>query len=146
MRPSWDLYYLGIATAVAARADCVRALHGAVVVKAHRIASAGYNGAPSGQPGCLTAGACPRGKLEYHELPSGSSYDTGPGACIAIHAEANAILRAAWSDLDGATLYITGSPCEGCWKLVRGTPLDRVVYPGVSFRRDGADWVYEESL
>lgn len=110
-----------------------------------RICSAGYNGAPSGQPGCLTAGACPRGQLKYEDLPSGSSYDTGPGACIAIHAEGNAILRASWPDLNGGTLYITGSPCQGCWKLIQGTPLVRVVYPHSSFRREGAEWVYEES-
>lgn len=144
-RPSFETYYLDIAKAVAGRADCVRALHGAIVVKDNRICSAGYNGAPSGQPGCLTAGACPRGKLEYHELPSGSSYDTGPGACIALHAEANALLRATWDDLQGATLYITGSPCGGCWKQIQGTPLVRVVYPGASFRREGAEWVFEET-
>lgn len=144
-RPSWDTYYLGIAKAVAARADCVRALHGAIVVQDQRIVGAGYNGAPSGEPGCLTAGACPRGKLEYSELASGSSYDTGPGRCVANHAEGNCLLRTSWKDLDGSTMFITGAPCEGCWKLIKGTRLARVVYPQGQFRREGAEWIFEET-
>lgn len=128
-RPNWHDYYLGIARAVAARADCSRAQHGAVIVKDGKIVSTGYNGAPSGAPGCLTAGACPRARLSYEELASGSSYDTGPGACIAIHAEGNALLRCSWADQQGATMYVTGACCGGCWKLVLGSGLSRVVWP-----------------
>ena len=52
MRPNWDEYFLGIAAAVAQRADCERRQVGAVVIGPdHRIVGTGYNGAPAGQPG-----------------------------------------------------------------------------------------------
>lgn len=129
-RPTWQDYYLGIARAVAARADCSRAQHGAIIVKGSKVCATGYNGAPAGKPGCLTAGACPRAKLSYAQLASGSSYDTGPGACIAVHAEANALLRCSWEDQQDATMYVTGACCQGCQKLVEASGLDRVVWPG----------------
>lgn len=127
-RPDMDTYYMGIAVAVLARADCTRRKVGAVVVLGDRIVSTGYNGAPSGQPGCLTNGACPRGQLSALDVAPGSSYDTGPGSCIALHAEQNAILRAG-RDCRGATLYVTEEPCDGCSRLIAGAGFARVVTP-----------------
>lgn len=130
MRLDWDDYFLGIAKAVSLRADCTRRQVGAVVVDAqHRILSTGYNGAPAGQPGCLTAGACPRGQTSLSHVLPGSSYDTGPGACIAVHAEANALLYADGWHLRGATLYCTDEPCGGCARLIAGAGIIRVVTP-----------------
>lgn len=138
LRPGWDLYFLGVAEAIAERADCTRAKVGAVIVKHHRIVSTGYNGSPAGERGCLTDGACPRGRL-HDELAAGinesavqsgfSSYDTGPGACIAVHAEANAIIYAEYSRCRGATLYCTHAPCLGCMKLIRGAGIVQVIDP-----------------
>lgn len=127
-RPDWDAYYLGIAAAVAARADCTRRRVGALIVSGDRIVSTGYNGAPAGRPGCLSAGACPRGRSSNLEVQPGSSYDTGPGACIALHAEQNAILRAGL-DARGATIYCTDAPCDGCARLIEGAGIARVVHP-----------------
>jgi dCMP deaminase len=126
-RPSWDDYYLDIAVAVSARADCTRRKVGALVVFGDRIVSTGYNGAPSGEPGCLTAGACPRGRRSKEDVTPGSSYDTGAGACIALHAEQNAILRAG-RECRGAILYLTDHPCDGCARLIKGAGFDRVVF------------------
>src|ERR1044072_4860899 len=126
-RPDWDTYYLGIARAVSARADCPRRQVGAIVVKNHCILSTGYNGAPSGKPGCLTAGACPRGQMSKSDILPGSSYDTGKGSCIALHAEQNAILRAGLQTR-GATLYLTDAPCDGCGRLIEGAEFSRVVF------------------
>lgn len=128
-RPDWDEYFLEIAGVVSLRADCRRRQHGAVVVSAdRRIVGTGYNGAPSGEPGCLS-GACPRGLLSYEELQSMSSYETGPGRCISIHAEANALLYAGRDKTVGATIYITGEPCSGCVKLIRAAGISKAVYP-----------------
>lgn len=113
---------MGIAYAVSARADCERRKVGAVVVKDRRIRATGYNGAPAGAPGCTT---CPRRTSSV--LP-GSSYDTGPGVCVAIHAEANALLYCDREDLQGATLYLTTDPCDGCMKLIKATGVSRVVW------------------
>lgn len=127
-RPPWDDYYLNIAQAVSQRADCRRRQHGCVLVdQDHRIIGTGYNGAPAGDLGCL-AGACPRGLLGYDKVASLSSYDEGPGRCISVHAEANALLYARTS-CKGATAYITGKPCPGCEKLLRGAGIERIVYP-----------------
>jgi dCMP deaminase len=128
LRPDWDTYYLGIARAVSIRADCTRRKVGAIIVQGDRIVSTGYNGAPTGKPGCLTKNACPRGRLSVLEVTPGSSYDTGSGACIALHAEQNAILRAGL-DCRGATLYLTDAPCDGCARLIEGAGISRVVFP-----------------
>lgn len=126
-RPTWDEWGLALAGAVSLRADCTRRQVGAVLMTPdHSVVSTGYNGAPPGAPGCLTAGACPRG---LSDVEPGSSYDTGAGACIALHAEQNALLRATWDDMFGSTLYITDEPCDGCWRMIQGTPIDMVVYP-----------------
>lgn len=92
-RPDWDDYFLGIAEAVARRADCRRRHVGAVLVANNRIVATGYNGAPSGGPSCL-AGQCPRGLLDSAAVAPGSSYDTGAGSCVALHAEQNCLLYA----------------------------------------------------
>jgi dCMP deaminase len=123
-RPSWDDYYLNIAKAVSARGDCVRAQHGAVVVKDHKIVSTGYNGTPAGdERSCGSTGQCPRA-LDQTAQHAKGEYDL----CWSTHAEANALLRASWGDLLGATLYITGQPCPGCSKLIASAGIERVVY------------------
>lgn len=122
-RPSWDDYYLEIAKAVSLRGDCVRAQHGAVVVKKHKIVSTGYNGTPSGSTNsCGATGQCPRA-LDKDAQHSKGDYDL----CWATHAEANALLRADWNDLQEATIYITGQPCPGCLKLIASAGIKKIV-------------------
>lgn len=129
MRPTFDEYFLGIAEAVSLRSDCERSKVGAVVVKDRRIRSTGYNGAPAKKPGCDT---CPR---RTSGCEPGSSYDTGPNRCVAIHAEGNALLHCDREDLIGATLYITRPACDGCQKLIDATGVVRVVTP------EGEQWL-----
>jgi dCMP deaminase len=60
----------------------------------------------------------------------GSSYDTGPGACVAVHAEINALLQVSdRSRLVGSTMYITDAPCDGCLKIIKNTAIARIVWP-----------------
>ena len=125
-RPSWESYFLDIARVVATRADCSRRQVGAVLVKGNRIFATGYNGAPAGDPGCLTAGACPRGNSG---VPPRSSYDTGSGACIALHAEQNTIIYASRDQTQGATLFCTDYPCDGCMRMIRGAGILMLVTP-----------------
>lgn len=129
-RPSWDEYGLGLALAASARADCTRRKVGAVILDwQHRVVGVGYNGAPSGEPGCLSDGACPRGRQNTVQVVPGSSYDTGLGACIAVHAEQNAVLDAAPWQRQGGTLYATCAPCDGCWRMIKAAGIARVVWP-----------------
>lgn len=126
-RPDWDDYFLGVADAVAVRADCRRRQVGAVIVSEdRRIISTGYNGAPSGHPGCLD-GHCPRGLLTYEQTREFTDYDTGPGRCVAVHAEANALLYAR-ADCRGATAYVTARPCPTCRKLLAGAGVVRSLH------------------
>jgi dCMP deaminase len=124
-RPDWDDYYLGIAKAVSARGDCARRQHGAVVVKNHKIVATGYNGTPAGDSrSCGATGQCPRNLDPSAEHGKGE-YDL----CWASHAEANALLRASWEELQGSTIYITGPACPGCTKLIQSSGVVRIVTP-----------------
>lgn len=126
VRPDWDEYFTDMCRAVAKRADCTRRQVGAVLTYNNRVISTGYNGAPSGQPGCLTQGACPRGKLTYEQQPA----DVGYSNCTAIHAEVNALLYA----LDFAhvfedcVLYCTDKPCEDCTQFIENRKIGTVIY------------------
>ncbi len=124
----WDEYFLNIARETARRSNCVRRQHGAVIVHKRRICSTGYNGAPSGHPHC-DEGACPRAQSE---ASSGWGHDN----CIAIHAEANAILFSSPAEREGATIYITGVPCFGCAKLIANSGISEVVTEGAPYE----DW------
>lgn len=131
-RPTFDEYFLNIAAVVASRSSCERSKVGAVLVKDRRIRGTGYNDSPAGQPGCET---CPR-RLSGCE--PGSSYDTGVGACVALHAEQNVLLHTDRADLVDATLYVSREPCVGCWKMINGAGIARIVFPGeVVFRAAG---------
>ncbi len=139
-RPSWDEYGLGLAEAVAQRADSTRRTVGAVLMRPdHTIVGTGYNGGPPGGLSCLK-GQCPRGQASQTEVPGydapgvreglveASSYDLGPGSCIALHAEQNVLLRATWDEMHDATLYVTCEPCPGCARMITGTHVSRVVW------------------
>lgn len=124
MRPGWDTYFLGIAEAVSARSDCERSKVGAVVVGPdRRVRATGYNGAPAGKPGCAT---CPR-------RTSGVEPGTDYANCVAVHAEANALLYCDRADLIDATIYVTRKPCSDCTKLIDGAGVARVVWPSGRF-------------
>ncbi|TAL23416.1 MAG: dCMP deaminase family protein [Nitrospirae bacterium] len=130
-RPGWDEYFIGIAKAVSTRATCLRRKYGAVITKDHIIVSTGYNGAPAGMKDCLDVGKCTRKELQ---IPHGERYEL----CHSVHAEANAIIRAAVHELDGSTIYVSGSddcakeclsePCMMCKRIILNSRIARVVY------------------
>ena len=123
-RPGWDEYFMRIADVVATRSNCSRRHVGAVIVKDRHILSTGYNGTPHGVKNCFEGG-CPRcsGKVE-----SGTHLDE----CLCVHAEQNAICQAALfgQAVDGATAYVTVSPCLTCAKLLINAGIREVVYQG----------------
>lgn len=100
---------------------CAKAQYMAIVIDAHgHVIGTGYNGGPKGYPHC-DEGACPR----LAQTTSGGSYTN----CIAIHAEANAILHSDYTHYrDGATLVVNGVPCWDCAKLLSNSGIRRVVY------------------
>lgn len=128
-RPTVHEWALGLALAVSARADCTRRQVGAVILDGeNRVISTGYNGYPARAPGCLTEGACPRGRLSYAQVPADSPYVGTDAPCGALHAEENAVLYAR-RDLRGCVLYCTHKPCPNCERLLKGTGLHLAVWP-----------------
>ncbi len=107
-----DLRYLRMAQIWAENSYCVRRQVGALIVKDKMIISDGYNGTPSGFENVCEDDA------------------TGRTKPYVLHAEANAITKVAKSanNCEGATLYITTSPCIECAKLIIQAGIRRVVY------------------
>lgn len=127
VRPSWEDWAIGLAVAVARRGDCTRRQVGAVVLTSDwRVLAVGYNGVAPGAVGCL-AGGCSRAASG---VAPGSSYDTGPGSCIATHAEANALLYSDPVRRQGGIIAVSKEPCQGCTRLIRSSGIVRVLYPG----------------
>ena len=117
-----DTRYLKMARVWAENSYCVRRQVGALVVKDKMIISDGYNGTPSG----------------FENVCEDENNVTKP---YVLHAEANAITKLARSsnNSDGATIYITASPCIECAKLIIQAGIRRVVY-GEQYRlTDGID-------
>lgn len=107
----YDKAYLRMAEEWGRLSYCKRKQVGAIIVKNGMIISDGYNGTPAGFDNCCEDD---EGKTHWHVL----------------HAEANAILKVARStnNCDGATLYLTLSPCKDCSKLVLQAGIKRLVY------------------
>ena len=90
---------------------CKRRKVGAIIVKNRMIISDGYNGTPTG----------------FENFCEDEENYT---KWYVLHAEANAILKVASStqSCNGATLYVTLSPCRECSKLIHQSGISRVVY------------------
>jgi len=106
-----DKRYLRMAHIWAENSYCERRKVGAIIVKDKMIISDGYNGTPSG--------------FENH-----CEEDNNTTKPYVLHAEANAITKVAKSNnsSDGATLYVTTSPCMECSKLIIQAGIKRVVF------------------
>lgn len=128
-RPDKDTYYLNIAKAVCIRSTCLKRQYGAVIVNNNEIISTGYNGAPRGEISCYDLGICDR-----LEVPHNSG---DYSKCRAVHAEMNAIISAARSEMLGGTLYLYGMdnnisvedacPCPVCYKMIKNAGIKKVV-------------------
>jgi dCMP deaminase len=121
IRPDIDEYFLKIASVVAERSTCRRHHVGAVAVKNKHILATGYNGAAAGLKDCLELG-CLRDEMK---IPSGTRHEI----CRGIHAEQNAIIQASLHgvSLEGATVYVTHTPCILCAKMLVNAKIKRFV-------------------
>jgi len=122
----YDKAYLRMAREWSLLSHCKRKQVGALVVKGNMIISDGYNGTPSGFDNCC------EDENNYTKW-------------YVLHAEANAIMKIARStnNVNGATLYITLSPCRECSKLIHQCGITRLVYidqykdtSGIDFLKD----------
>lgn len=117
-----DNRYLRMATIWSENSYCKRRQVGCLMVKDNMIISDGYNGTP-------------RGFENDCETPENTS------KAYVLHAEANAITKVAKSSnsSDGATIYVTDSPCIECSKLIIQAGIKRVVYCREYRLTDGVD-------
>lgn len=122
-RPSWEEYFLTITRQVAERSTCSRAKVGATIVRGKSILATGYNGAPSGMPHCSEVGCL----VVESTTPDG---ETEENCFRTIHAEINAIAQAAKNGtaIEGASVYITHSPCVHCLKTLVNTGIEAIYY------------------
>ena len=118
----FDRSYLKMAAVWAQNSYCQRRQVGALIVKDRMIISDGYNGTPSG----------------FENVCEDEDGNTKP---YVLHAEANAISKVAKSNnsSEGATLYITSSPCVECAKLIIQAGINRVVFSNEYRITDGID-------
>ncbi len=117
-----DGRYLRMARIWSENSYCRRRQVGALIVKDKMIISDGYNGTPSG----------------FDNICESAEGNTLP---FVLHAEANAITKVARSNnsSDGATLYVTASPCMECAKLIIQAGIRRVVFSEMYRITDGLD-------
>jgi dCMP deaminase len=116
-RPDWDTYFMSMCFLVAQRSIDPSTKHGCVVIDKERaILSTGYNGPPRGSDDTTIPLTRPE---KYPYL---------------IHAEENAILNAARNgiSLKGSTFYVTGHPCDNCFRMMLGVGAEAVVVGPVS--------------
>ena len=117
-----DKRYIRMAGIWAENSYCTRRQVGALIVKNQRIISDVYNGTPSG----------------FENICEDDNNVTKP---YVLHAEANAITKIARSNnsSEGATLYVTASPCIECAKLIIQAGIKRVVYSEKYRLEDGLE-------
>ena len=117
-----DRRYARMALIWAENSYCERRKVGALVVKNNMIISDGYNGTPTG----------------FENICEDENNVSKP---YVLHAEANAITKLARSSnsSEGATLYVTASPCIECAKLIIQSGINRVIYTEQYRLTDGVD-------
>jgi dCMP deaminase len=121
IRPSWDQYFMQLASLAAHRSNCMKRRVGCVLVREKRVISTGYNGTPRGLKNC-GEGGCPR-------CNGGQGSGVGLSTCLCIHAEENALLEAGRERIrDGAILYCDTCPCLTCSIKIAQVGITEVVY------------------
>lgn len=133
LRPSWDAYFMALASLAAQRSNCMKRRVGCVLVgKERRVISTGYNGTPRGLQNCAEGG-CPR-------CNEGNSSGIGLATCLCIHAEENALLEAGRDRIrEGSVIYCDTCPCLTCSIKICQVGISEVVYAyGYSMDRETA--------
>ncbi|OTB09109.1 hypothetical protein M426DRAFT_316403 [Hypoxylon sp. CI-4A] len=133
LRPSWDSYFMSLASLAAQRCNCMKRAVGCVLVDSkHHVISTGYNGTPRNLVNC-GEGGCPR-------CNAGESSGASLSTCLCLHAEENALLEAGRERIrDGSILYCNTCPCLTCSIKIVQVGISEVVYSqGYSMDTDTA--------
>lgn len=139
LRPSWDNYFMSLASLAAQRSNCMKRRVGCVLVgRGRRVISTGYNGTPRGLQNCAEGG-CPR-------CNDANGSGVGLATCLCIHAEENALLEAGRDRIrEGSVIYCDTCPCLTCSIKICQVGISEVVYAhGYSMDRETAQ-VFREA-
>ncbi|KAK0272273.1 Deoxycytidine monophosphate (dCMP) deaminase [Friedmanniomyces endolithicus] len=122
LRPTWDHYFMTLASLAARRSNCMRRQVGCVLVRENRVISTGYNGTPRHITNC-NAGGCARCN------DGGGRSGVGLSTCLCLHAEENALLEAGRERVGGgAVLYCNTCPCLTCSIKIVQVGITEVVF------------------
>jgi len=126
-RPDWDNFWFTLAIIYSTRGTCDRLRVACLIVKNKRLAGAGFNGSPHGQPHCDDVG---------HLMIEGHCERT-------LHSEENAIINTSREDLRDATAYVTATPCYRCVKMLINSGVKKIYYMSVYQNSRGFDQIEE---
>ncbi|GAA5935671.1 deoxycytidine monophosphate deaminase [Sporobolomyces koalae] len=167
LRPTWDTYFMALASLASLRSNCMKRRVGAVLVRDKRVVSTGYNGTPRGVTNC-NEGGCGRcnsnesgwgtdGALDEEDTiedlqGAGKNLNRvgqGLDVCVCLHAEENALLEAGRERVSGgraeaAVLYCNTCPCLTCTVKIVQCGVKEVVY-SLSYSMDDASRQVMES-
>ncbi|GAA5916952.1 deoxycytidine monophosphate deaminase [Sporobolomyces salmoneus] len=171
LRPTWDTYFMALASLASLRSNCMKRRVGAVLVRDKRVLSTGYNGTPRGVTNCNEGGCCrcnsnedgwgeggepdkEQEELIIEEVNSAEGkklnrVGQGLDVCVCLHAEENALLEAGRERVSGgraeaAVLYCNTCPCLTCTVKIVQCGVKEVVY-SLSYSMDDASRQVMES-
>ncbi|KAF1820785.1 uncharacterized protein K489DRAFT_411996 [Dissoconium aciculare CBS 342.82] len=143
LRPTWDHYFMTLASLAARRSNCMRRQVGCVLVREKRVMSTGYNGTPRNITNC-NEGGCPRCNGRGAQGVSAGGSDLS--ACLCLHAEENALLEAGRERVgDGAVLYCNTCPCLTCTIKIVQVGITEVVFSQSYYMDDAAARIFAEA-
>ncbi|KAH6916993.1 cytidine deaminase-like protein, partial [Coprinopsis sp. MPI-PUGE-AT-0042] len=121
LRPSWDAYFMTLASLASRRSNCMKRRVGAVLVRDNRVIATGYNGTPRGLRNCNEGGCS--------HCNGTSPSPSAPADCVCLHAEENALLEAGRERVgQNGVLYCNTCPCLKCTVKIVQTGVKTVVY------------------
>ncbi|KEF51570.1 dCMP deaminase [Exophiala aquamarina CBS 119918] len=130
LRPTWDAYFMTLASLASQRSNCMKRRVGCVLVHNARIISTGYNGTPRNLRNC-NEGGCAR-------CNAASTGGSALSTCLCLHAEENALLEAGRERIrEGAVLYCDTCPCLTCSVKIAQVGVKEVVF-SQSYNMDDA--------
>ncbi|KJA28671.1 hypothetical protein HYPSUDRAFT_128908 [Hypholoma sublateritium FD-334 SS-4] len=130
LRPSWDAYFMTLASLASRRSNCMKRRVGAILVRENRVLASGYNGTPRGLTNC-NEGGCPHcnGNIDAQ---------SNCQECLCLHAEENALLEAGRERVGkDCVLYCNTCPCLKCTVKIIQTGVKTVVY-NLTYKVDDA--------
>lgn len=141
LRPTWDHYFMTLASLASKRSNCMRRRVGCVLIRNNRVISTGYNGTPRNVLNC-NSGGCPR-----CNSPAASKGGAALATCLCLHAEENALLEAGRERIGAgdAVLYCDTCPCLTCSIKIVQVGIGEVVFSRSYYMDEASAKIFREA-